>query len=141
MSAEGVDLSSSMIEIAKRNYPAISFVNVDMRQFEPKEKVDAVWAGYSLFHLEQKDFENTLSKIKNYLRPGGIFGLVMQEGEGELDADEPLLPGEKTYVHLYTEKQLSELLTDKGFEVIEIKRKKPMYEMEFPYNKLLMIVK
>lgn len=141
MTAEGVDLSSNMIAIAKRNYPSILFVIEDMRQFVPEKEVDAVWAGYCLFHLEQNDFEETLKKIRSYLKPGGIFGLVMQEGEGELDVDEPLLPGEKIYVHLYTEEQLKILLTKHGFETIEIKRKKPMYETELPFNKLLLIAK
>jgi len=141
MTAEGVDLSSSMIAIAKRNYPEIPFANEDMRNFIPSKKVDAVWAGYCLFHLEQKDFEETLKKIRSYLKPGGVFGLVMQEGEGETEADEPLLPGEKIYVHLYTETELKQLLNKYGFEVIEQKRKEPMYEMEFSYNKLLFIVK
>ncbi|MFH1142757.1 MAG: class I SAM-dependent methyltransferase, partial [Candidatus Uhrbacteria bacterium] len=141
MSAEGVDLSSSMIKIAKRNYPEIPFYNEDVREYVAKEAVDAVWAGYCLFHLEQQDFEKTLDKIRGYLKPGGIFGLVMQEGEGELEADEPLLPGETIYVHLYTEEQIKEILSKHGFEVIEIKRKKPIYEMEFPYNKLLLIAK
>jgi hypothetical protein len=112
-----------------------------MVTYQPKRSVDAVWAGYSLFHLEQPDFKKTLQNIRSYLKPGGVFGLVMQEGEGELEADEPLLPGEKTYVHLYTEERLRELLTKYGFEVMNIQRKPPMYEMEFPYNKILLISK
>lgn len=141
MTAEGVDLSSNMIYICRRNYPGIPFAHESMVTYEPKEFVDAVWAGYSLFHLEQPDFEKTLKNLRTYLKPGGVFGLVMQEGEGELDADEPLLPGESTYVHLYTENELRGLLGKYGFEVVETKRKQPMYEMEFPYNKLLFIAK
>ncbi len=141
MMAEGVDLSSSMIKIAKRNYPEIIFSLEDMTTFKPKEKVDAVWAGYSLFHLEQKDFEETLKNIRLYLKPGGCFGCVMQEGTGELEVDEPLLPSEKIYVHLYSKQELQEILYQNNFDVVEIKRKEPMHEMEFPYNKLLLIAK
>lgn len=141
MVAEGVDLSSSMIAVAKRNYPDIDFFHEDLRTFEPKSPADAVWAGYCLFHLERADFERTLDKIRGYLKQGGVFGLVMQEGEGELEANEPLLPGGRIYVHLYTEQELADLLKQHGFEVVEKKVKKPMYEMEFPYNKLLLIAK
>ncbi|MFH1766613.1 MAG: class I SAM-dependent methyltransferase [Patescibacteria group bacterium] len=140
MKVEGVDLSSGMIRIAQRNYPNILFFNQDMREFEPEKPVNAVWAGYSLFHLEQMDFEKTLDKIRMYLKSGGFFGLVMQEGEGELEVDEPLLPGEKIYVHLYQEDELKEILEKHGFKTIEIKRKKVLYEMEFPFEKLLFIV-
>ena len=75
-------------------------------------------------------------------KPGGVFGLVRQEGEGgEIEADEPLLPGEKIYVRLYSEKDLTTMLTRHGFTVVETKRRPSLYEMEFPYNKLLLIVR
>jgi len=141
MRAEGSDLSSGMIAIAKRNYPSISFSVADMRVFSPLQKADAVWAGYSLFHFEQEDFEKTIKQIRTYLKPDGIFGLVMQEGEGELERDEPFLPGEKIYLHLYTEEQLKTILQKFGFEIIEKKRKTPLHPNEFPYNKLLLIAK
>lgn len=141
MRAEGSDLSSRMIAIAKRNYPTLLFSVADMREFDPKEKADAVWAGYSLFHFEQEDFEKTIRQIRTYLKSEGIFGLIMQEGEGALERDEPFLPGEKIYLHLYTEDQLRSILKKYGFEVIEQKRKTSLHPNEFPYNKLLLIAK
>lgn len=140
MISEGIDLSKSMIDIAKRNYPNIKFSVGDMRTFAPEKAVDAVWAGYSLFHFEQEFFENTLEEIKTYLKQDGILGIVMQEGEGEIEHVEPFLPEEKIYIHLYSEKQLKEILTKHGFEVVEQKRKLAE-SFEFPYNKLLIISK
>lgn len=141
MKAQGADLSTSMLKIAKRNYPDIPFTQADMREFDPGKKVDGVWAGYSMFHFDQNDFEKTVEKIRSYLKPGGIFGLVMQEGEGEGEFDEPLIPDETVYLHLYTEEQLREILGQHGFEVVEVKRKPPLYEQEFPFNKLLLVAK
>jgi SAM-dependent methyltransferase len=141
MIAEGSDLSSSMITIAKKNYPQILFSIADMREFNPKHSADAVWAGYSLFHFEQEGLEKTIKQIKTYLNPGGVFGLVIQEGEGEVEIDEPFLPGEKIYLHLYTEKDLALILGKYGFNIIERKRKIALHPNEFSYNKLLLIVK
>lgn len=140
MVSKGVDLSKSMIGIAKRNYPDIKFSVGDMRIFAPEKPVDAVWAGYSLFHFEQEFFENTLEKIKTYLEENGILGIVMQEGEGEIEIEDPFLPEEKIYIHLYTEDQLRKILDKHGFEIIEVKRKLAE-DFEFPYNKLLLISK
>lgn len=134
----GVDLSRSMINIAKRSYPGIKFSVGDMRTFALEEKVDAVWAGYSLFHFEQEFFENTLEKIKTYLKKGGILGIVMQEGDGEIEHVEPFLPEKKIYIHLYSEDQLRDILMKHGFEIIDMKRK-TAENFEFPYNKLLII--
>lgn len=140
MEVEGVDLSTSMIEIAKRNYPDIKFLVADMRQFTPEKLVDAVWAGYSLFHFEQEHFENTIKKIKTYLKPNGIFGLVMQEGHGEIEPDEPFLPEKKIYIHLYTEEELKIILEKYGFEVIDKDIKKAA-GYEFAHDKILLIAK
>ena len=141
MVAEGSDMSSGMIEIARRNYPNLKLSVADMRTFKPERKADAVWAGYSLFHFEQSEFEKTLVAIKSYLKQQGIFGLVVQEGEGEIETPEPFLPSEKIYIHLYTEQELKTILGKFGFEVIEVKRKLPKVKEEFPYNKLLLITK
>ena len=139
MNVEGVDMSSSMIKIAKKNYPEINFYLADMRTFKPKKNPDAVWAGYSLFHLKLKDFERTLRTITSYLQKGGIFGLVMQEGTGEVEIVEPLLPEKNIYIHLYTVDELSGILNKNGFKVLEHKIRKPIYPNEFNFNKILLI--
>jgi predicted TPR repeat methyltransferase len=141
MTAEGADLSKSMIAIATRNFPKIPFLIADMREFMPSQKPDAVWAGYSLFHFGKDDLVRTLERIKTYLKSNGVFGLVVQEGVGEIERDEPFLSGEKIYIHLYTEKELTRLLEDYGFSVIDVRRKIPRDGSEFPYDKLLLIAK
>jgi len=140
MKVEGVDLSARMIKIAQRNYPKIKFSVTDMRQFSPGKLVDAVWAGYSMFHFEQEHFENTIEKIKTYLKPGGIFGLVMQEGHGEIEPEEPFLPEKKIYIHLYTEEELRTILEKYGFGVIH-KNIKKAAGYEFAHDKILLIAK
>jgi len=98
-----------------------------------------VWAGYSLFHMVQKDFESTLEKIRSALVVGGIFGLTLQEGRGQVQFPEPLLPNKRLLVCLNSIVELTGILTAKGFKVIAHKRRKPASELEYPYNKLLMI--
>jgi ubiquinone/menaquinone biosynthesis C-methylase UbiE len=141
MSVEGCDLSSSMIAIAQRKHPEIQFTQADMRIFKPSNVADAVWAGYSMFHFDTDDLSKTLDTIKTYLKSGGILGLVMQEGEGSLEAPEPFLPGEKIFIRLYTENELLSMLNKQGFTVLKSARKISKHPNEFPYNKLLMICK
>ncbi|MDO8624029.1 MAG: class I SAM-dependent methyltransferase [bacterium] len=141
MSADGIDLAESMIAIAKRNYPNITFAVANILEYAPAVPVDAVWAGYSLFHFTQKDFKKALEKVKTYLKPSGVFGLVMQGGEGEIEVPEPFAPEETIYLHLYSEHELQEILERHGFEIMEIARKSAKEAKEFSYNKLLFIVK
>lgn len=136
---EGSDLSTKMIEIARVKRPHIQFSVADMRIFQPTKNADAVWAGYSMFHFEQTGFEQTIENIKTYLKSGGIFGLVMQEGDREVEVPEPFLPGKNIYIHLYTQRELTNILEKYGFEILDFKRKPAQYPNEFPYNKILII--
>lgn len=139
MTVEGSDLSKNMIAIAQRNYPDIPFTVADMRTFEPEQQADAVWAGYSVFHFDQSDFERTLEQIKRYLKPKGVLGVVVQEGTGEIETYSAFFKEKPLYVHLYTGSQLEYILNTHGFSVIERKTKQPMYANELEYNKLLYV--
>ena len=63
----------------------------------------------------------------------------MQEGEGEVEVAEPLRPEEKIFIRLYTEKELKAILSKHDFEVLDIKRKLPNSEKEYPFNKLMIL--
>ena len=140
MQVEGIDLSSRMIEVASRRYPDIQFRRADIRNLDYQGGgLDAVWAGYSLFNMVQKDFESTLEKIRSALVVGGIFSLTLQEGRGQVQFPQPLLPGKSLLVCLYSIEELNGILSAKGFKVISHKRRKPTSELEYPYNKLSMI--
>jgi trans-aconitate methyltransferase len=48
---EGMDLSQSMIDIAKSRYPQLEFTVGNILSFEPKYKISALWAGAVLMHI------------------------------------------------------------------------------------------
>ena len=140
MGVEGIDLSGSMIEVAWRNYPHIRFTHKDIRNSSYRTgHFDAIWAGYSLFHMGREDFQAVLKKIRKALVPEGTFGLIMQEGKGDVQFPEPLFPGKSLPVCLYSIEELTELLSTAGFNVIGQKRRGPVSELEYPYQKLLLV--
>jgi SAM-dependent methyltransferase len=140
MRAEGIDLSGSMIEVARRNYPHIRFTRKDIRNSNYRTgHFDAIRAGYSLFHMCREDFRAVLKRIRKALVPDGIFGLMMQEGKGDVQFPEPLVPGKSLLVCLYSIKELTGLLSADGFNVIARKRRGPVSELEYPYQKLLLV--
>lgn len=134
---EGIELSSEMLRIAQAQYPGIPFRQVDIRLMNyPKDSMDGIWAVYSLFHFKREVFLDVIKKIKKILKPGGIFGLVMQEGEGEVEIADPILPTEKMYIHLYSQEELMDILIDNGFKIVRQDEKEPQSKNEFPYRKL-----
>lgn len=141
MKVVGVDLSQAMLEIAKRNYPEIKFWQEDMRYMNyPDESFDAIWAGHSLFHLTREEFEKVLTKFCAMLEDGGILGLVINEGEGDVDFVEPLDRNLKIPLTLYTDTELSQLLYKAGFKIISKFHSEPITDVGFkPFSKLFVI--
>ena len=140
MRVEGIDLSGSMIEVARRNYPDIRFTRKDIRTSRYQAGyLGAIWAGYSLFHMGREDFQTVRKKIRRALVADGIFGLIMQEGKGDVRFPELLCPGKSLLVYLYSREELTAILAAHGFKVITGKRRGPVSALEYPYNKLLLV--
>jgi SAM-dependent methyltransferase len=140
MKVEGIDLSGGMIDVARRAYPDIRFTRKDVRNSNYGTRhFDAIWAGYSLFHMGREDLRTVFKNIRKALVPNGIFGLIMQEGKGDVQFPEPLCPGKSLLVCLYSTKELRTILGSEGFNVIAQKRRRPVSELEYPYTKLLLV--
>jgi ubiquinone/menaquinone biosynthesis C-methylase UbiE len=78
----GVELSSRMVELARRNVPSATFVRADMASVEfPPELFDGVCAFYSLTHLPQEELLALLRRVARWLKPGGLFVASMGSGE------------------------------------------------------------
>lgn len=90
----GIDMSSMMIEIAKKNAKdegiAIDFSVADIREYEPQKKYDAV---ISLFHVmsyqsSNQDILAAFQAARRALDQGGIFLFDVWYGPGVL-SDKP----------------------------------------------------
>lgn len=139
--AIGVDISENMINISKKKYPHIKFIVGDMRNlgFE-KNSFDGISFSWSLFHVNKKEVPEVLAGANSLLRVGGALFLVMQEGNGEVYINEPLMPSEKIYFNLYTRQEVIDLLEKSGFEVLYEGKLAPD-GVEIPYNKLIFVAR
>ena len=63
----------------------------------------------------------------------------MQEGGGGVEVPEPFMPDRKIFIQLYTENELSSILEQHGFGVLEKNRKMAKHTNEFSYNKIQLI--
>jgi ubiquinone/menaquinone biosynthesis C-methylase UbiE len=140
MRVEGVDLSPRMIAVASGRFPEIVFRREDIRKLRyPPGRFDAVWAGYSLFHMPRNDFETVVAKTRRLLTVAGIFGLTMQEGNGDSEMPDPFVPGKAILVCRYSLEQLRAILRANHFRLLAHKRRSPASEVEYPFDKLLLI--
>ena len=87
----GVDISTSMIELAKRNVPSGRLIKSDIMSvnFE-KDAFDAIVSFYSVFHVPRDEHQELFRRFALWLRPGGflLVTLALQdEGRGYTEDD------------------------------------------------------
>jgi SAM-dependent methyltransferase len=86
----GVDISTTQLEMARRNVPSATFLQADMTTlaFEPAS-FDAVLAFYSLSHVPRHEQAELIARIRGWLRPGGLFLASMgaDDEPGDVESD------------------------------------------------------
>jgi len=88
------------------------------------ESFDAVWAYTSLIHVSKSEVEQAYREIRRVLKPGGIFGLGVLEGEGEgyLDHKRVTMP---RWFSFYQKEEVEQQLKNHNFEIIHFETFKP----------------
>lgn len=80
----GVDISSSMLRLARENLPDSRFYLMDITEldFEP-ESFDAVTAFYSIFHVKRDLHDRLFSSLHTILKPGGYMLVSLGDSDWE----------------------------------------------------------
>ena len=113
----GVDISARQIELARANVPNATFVQADMTAlaFEPAS-FDAVVAFYSLTHIPRDDVAALLHRIRDWLRPGGMFIATMgvEDDPGGIEQD---WLGVDMYFSHFSARKNRRLIEEAGFVI------------------------
>lgn len=112
----GVDVSSSMLELARVHMPKAKFVKMDMRQLElDADCFDGICAFYSLFHVPREEHLQVLIGFNRLLRQDGI--LLFSSGRGAWEGIEEFHGTQMFWSHPDRE-VTRKLVMDAGFAVI-----------------------
>ena len=84
----GVDVSSSMLQLARSHVPEARFLKMDMRRLQFDDgRFDGICAFYSLFHVPREEHLQVLVKFNGLLRQDGVLifctGKSAWQGTGE----------------------------------------------------------
>lgn len=116
----GIDVSPSMLEIARRAFPKCKFAPGDMRALDTADaSIDGVLSAYSLIHVPNAMFIETLRELGRVLRPGGKLCIIGQQGEPDHVENDPLDASLEVFVNFFQEKSLRNFALAAGFEVTE----------------------
>lgn len=69
----GVDVSLTMIEAARRNVPRATFYHMDVIDYQPRIKFDAVVSTFAFLQMPTNQIRALAYKVAHWLKPRGIL--------------------------------------------------------------------
>ncbi|MBQ9791808.1 MAG: class I SAM-dependent methyltransferase [Clostridia bacterium] len=118
-SVVGVDFSHALLNIARKRYPYIDFIEADICDYIPPVKYDGLFTKDVLFHLPPKDLERVVRNFKNILKEKGRFCIVMDlpNEEGEQFFTEELDDRYEIYYNYVSADSVKQILEKAGLQV------------------------
>lgn len=114
----GVELSSRMVELARRNVPEATFVRADMASVEfAPESFDGVCAFYSLTHLPPEELPAVFRSVAAWLRPGGLFVASVGVAEDPGSVEDDWITGVPMYFAARSAETNERLVEEAGLRV------------------------
>ncbi len=78
----GIDVSDTMLNLARKNVPNAEFIKMDMNELEFNENTfEGIISVFALFHVPKENHFNIFKKFFEILKPGGI--LLINTGVSE----------------------------------------------------------
>lgn len=118
----GLDFSIGQLRLARERNVA-RLVNADFFGIPFRDSVfDGVWSCVTLLHVRKEDLAGVVQSVKRILKPGGIFFVSLQEGEGERVVERGIYDGVPMIIVYHMPEEVRALLNAQGFELIEEER-------------------
>ena len=121
--AKGIDFSSALLSIARKNYPNIEFIYADICEYKTTDLYDGIFVKDVLFHLPDEDIEKTLKAFKKMLKLDGKICIIMEmpKEAGEQIFVEELDERYKIYYNYLTPEKLKSLLEQAQVTIDNVK--------------------
>jgi ubiquinone/menaquinone biosynthesis C-methylase UbiE len=115
------DVSPNMIALAKQNVLAAEYLVIDAREIEKLNRTfNGIMCGFCIPYLAREDVNKMIKDCYNLLTAKGILYISAIEGHYDQSKFEyGSVPDLKTFVHYYSEQDLSDYLLKMGFKIAE----------------------
>ncbi len=128
----GIDLSSKMVEQARRLNPGIEFTQGNMLSLDvADERYGGIAAFYSIIHIPRDEVVAALSEMKRVLRREGLLLLSFHVGDETLHVED--LWGEKVSLNFsfFRPDEMEDYLKSAGFDIEETIERPPYETVEY----------
>jgi ubiquinone/menaquinone biosynthesis C-methylase UbiE len=118
----GIDPSSVLIKLARKEAPKAVFQCVDMLKMKfPKETFNGIWAQAVLLHLKRSDIPRALRKLYTILKKDGVIHIRVKRGKGEAYVKEKLSGWNKRFYTYFSKTEMENFVKKAGFKIINSK--------------------
>ena len=139
----GVDISSQMINIARKNVPLAKFEEISMTDINYNKEFDGVFSHYTMLLLNPEMLRDVAKRVVKSLKGNGLFYLSLNEPRiKDVDLDEDVIceiMGENMYSRAYTEGEILDVFTPLGLKKLQIYHE-TQYSEEFGTEYVLVFV-
>ncbi|NHU85708.1 methyltransferase domain-containing protein [Kocuria sp. JC486] len=125
----GVDLSSGMIERARRREPEVDFRVADLRALPyADDSFGGVIAWYSLIHFDYPALAEALTELARVTKPGGVLLTGFQVGSGLREISNAYGTRSEMTAWLYSPEEIGSVATAAGWTTTATARREPVME-------------
>ena len=120
LAPHGVDLSTEMVRVARRDYPDHPFLVSDLRALPfPDGAVAGAVGWYSLMYLPADDRPGAFGELARVVRPGGYLATAFKAGDDQLRrAGRSLDLGIEFDVYWHSPAEMERQVVEAGFRVV-----------------------
>lgn len=119
----GIDISIELINIAKKNYPNIQFIEGNFLDLPFEDNsFDGVWSHASLLHFESTgEVLKSLQEFHRVLKSGGIIHVFVKEKKDKkFDVVTDSLSNHDRFFQYFTEDEINEYMKKTGFRITKL---------------------
>lgn len=117
---KGVDLSTEMIAIAKKEVVDGDFEVMDIQHLKFKsDSFDGIWASASLLHIPKNNLKIVLKNLYIILAKEGILYISLKKGFGSEILKDTRYGGVGKFYVYYQSEEIKNALNEVGFEIID----------------------
>jgi SAM-dependent methyltransferase len=129
----GVDISSSMVEVAKNINPMLNFETADILDLKyPDKNFGSAIAFYSIVHFDYAQIKIAFKEIKRVLVDDGQFLFSFHIGDNVVHLDEFLDHPVNIDFYFFEVDKIIDLLKETGFNIIDAIERQPYLDVEYP---------
>ncbi len=123
------DISQAMVERCKEKGLNARILDIQALPFQGPT-FDGIWAYAVILHLPRTDVSQIIAQLALLLKPNGVLGLAVKEGQGEGMEHHTSYPNTERWFTYFQEEEMV-TLCQPYFEVISISRTLPKNKFTF----------